>query len=76
MIIIPLAFMPREYIVFAFPFICSFVRLCIRHVRGIYDKVFHRVACKFLKWGISHQLLIKKHSYLDHRYPEGTAFIP
>ena len=29
---------------------------------------------KFLKWGISQQPLIRKHSYLDHRYP--GAFIP
>ena len=33
-------------------------------------------ACKFLKWGISHEPLIRKHSYLDHRYPGGSAFIP
>ena len=31
---------------------------------------------KFLKWGISHQPLIRKHSYLDHRKPGGTAFSP
>ena len=31
---------------------------------------------KFLKWGISHQPLIRKHSYLDHRYPGGSAFSP
>ena len=30
----------------------------------------------FLKCGISHQPLIRKHSYLDHRYPGGSAFIP
>ena len=46
------------------------------HIRGIYYKVFHRVAWKFLKWGISHEPLIRKHSYLDHRYPGGSAFIP
>ena len=33
-------------------------------------------ACKFLKWGISHEPLIRKHSYLVHRYPGGLAFIP
>ena len=58
------------------PFVCSFVRLCIRHLRGIYGKVFHRVACKFFNWSISHEPLIRKHSYLDHRYPGGLAFIP
>ena len=26
--------------------------------------------------GISHQPLNRKHSYLDHRYPGGSAFIP
>ena len=31
---------------------------------------------KFLKWGISHQPLIRKHSYLDLRYPWGSAFSP
>ena len=35
-------------------------RLSVRHVRGIY----HKIAWKFLKWGIS-QLFIRKHSYLD-----------
>ena len=53
-----------------------FVRLYVRHIRGIYDKAFYRVAYKFLKWGISHKPLIRKHSYLDHRYPGGSAFIP
>ena len=28
---------------------------------------------KFLKWGISQQPHIRKHSYLDHRYPGGSA---
>ena len=31
---------------------------------------------KFPKWGISHQPLARKYSYLDHRYPGGSAFIP
>ena len=31
--------------------------------------------CKQLKWSISHQPLIRKHSYLDHRYTGGSAFI-
>ena len=31
---------------------------------------------KQLKWGISHQPLIRKHYYLDHRYHGGSAFIP
>ena len=53
-------------------FVCS----CVRHVRGIYDIVFHRVAGKFLKWGISHDPLFRKHSYLDHSYTGGLTFIP
>ena len=28
------------------------------------------------EWSISHQRLVRKHSYLDHRYPGGSAFIP
>ena len=53
-----------------------FVHSYVRHIHGIYDKVFHRVAWKFLKWDISQEPLIRKHSYLDHRYPGGSAFIP
>ena len=30
---------------------------------------------KQLEWSISHQPIIRKHSYLDHRYPGGSAFI-
>ena len=33
-------------------------------------------ALKFLKWCISQQLLIRKHSYLYHSYPGGLAFTP
>ena len=56
-------------------FVCSFVRLFVR-------TSFRRVelgqsfALKFLKWCISQQLLIRKHSYLDHSYPGGLAFTP
>ena len=31
---------------------------------------------KVLKWGISHQLPIRKHSYLDHGYLGGSASMP
>ena len=61
------------YIVFAFPFVCSFVRLWLPSSTWNLQQSF---ACKFLKWGISHEPLIRKHSYLDHRYPGGSAFIP
>ena len=33
-------------------------------------------ALKFLKGFISQQLLIRKHSYLDHSYPGGLALTP
>ena len=66
-------FMPSGYIVFAFPLVCSFVRLCVRQVRWIYDQ---RFSCKYLKWGISNEPYIRNHSFLDHRYPGGLAFIP
>ena len=64
------------YIIFAFPFVRTFVRSCVCHIRGIYLKVFHKVALKFLKWGISHELLIRKHSYLDHGYLGRSASMP
>ena len=50
------------------PFVCLLVRSYFRHVRGICVKV--------LMWCISQQLLIRKHSYLDHSYPGGLAFTP
>ena len=49
------------------PFICSFVRSW---------NLRQSFALKFLKWCISQQLLIRKHSYLDHSYPGGLAFSP
>ena len=70
----PPAFMLRVYR-FCLSF-CLFVRSCIRHVHGIYDKVCHRVAWKIVMCGISHEPLIRKHSYLDHRYPGGSVFNP
>ena len=63
------------YIVFVFPFIrsyvhsffCSFVCTSFRRME---------FASKFLKWCISQQLLIRKHTYLDHSYPGGLAVTP
>ena len=52
-------------------FICSFVHDSVPFVELLQSFTF-----KFLKWGISHQPLIRNHSYLDHRYPGGSAFIP
>ena len=59
------------YIVFVFPFVCSFIRDSVRFV-----ELLQSFTLKFLKWGISQQPLIRKHSYLDHRYPGGWAFSP
>ena len=59
------------YIVFVFPFVRLYVRSFVR------NSVTHQsFASKFLKWCISQQLLIRKHSYLDHSYPGGLAFTP
>ena len=50
------------------------VRMFVRSfVRSLVHTSF-RFALKFLKWCISQQLLIRKHSYLDHSYPGGLAF--
>ena len=52
-------------------FVCSFVRTSVPFVELLQSFTF-----KQLEWSISHQPLIRKHSYLDHRYPGGSAFIP
>ena len=61
------------YIVFVFlfvrSFVCSFIRDSVPFV-----ELLQSFMLKFLKWGISQQPLIRKHSYLDHRYPGGSAF--
>ena len=71
------------FIVFVFPFVrtyvCSFV--CLLVCSFIRDSVpflesLQSSMLKFHKWSISQQPLIRKHSYLDHRYPGGSAFIP
>ena len=70
------------YIVFVFPFVCSYVRSFVRlFVRlfvlpSVAWNLRQSFALKFLKWCISQQLLIRKHSYLDHSYPGGLAFTP
>ena len=69
------------YIVFVFPFVCSFVRLFVSFVRSfvlpsVAWNLRQSFALKFLKWCISQQLLIRKHSYLDHSYPVGLVFTP
>ena len=74
------------YIVFVFPFVrsyvrsfvCSFVRSFVRSfvLPSVAWNLRQSFALKFLKWCISQQLLIRKHSYLDHSYPGGLAFSP
>ena len=59
------------YIIFVFLFVCSFVRNFAPFV-----ELLQSFMLKQLKWRISHQPLIRKHSYLDHRYSGGSAFIP
>ena len=59
------------YIVFAFPFVRSYVRLFVRSfvLPSVTWNLRQSFALKFLKWCISQQLLIRKLSYLDHSYP-------
>ena len=63
------------YIVFVFPFVRSYIRLFVR-TSVPFVELLQSFTLKFLKWGISQQPLIGKHSYLDHRYPGESAFIP
>ena len=53
------------------PFVCSFVRNSVPFVELLQSFTLRQV-----KRGISHQPLIRKQSFLDHRYPGGSAFIP
>ena len=46
------------------------------HDSVLFAELLQSFTLKFLNWGISQQPLIRKHSYLDHRYPRGSAFIP
>ena len=57
------------------PYGCSFVSLFVRDSVPFVE-LLQSFTLKFLQWGISQQPLIRKHSYLDHRYPVGSAFIP
>ena len=53
-----------RYIVFAFPFVCSFVRYS-----GTFVEFMSKFLLKFLWWCISHEPIIRNHSYFNHRYP-------
>ena len=63
-------------------FVCSFVRLFVRSfvrsfvLPSVAWNLRQSFALQFLKWCISQQLLIRKHSYLDHSYPGGLTFTP
>ena len=63
------------YIVFAFPLVRSSVRMFVSSFVRSWN-LRQSFASKFLKWCISQQLLIRKHSYYDHSYPGGLAFTP
>ena len=56
------------------PFVCSFVRSFVLPSRSW--NLRQSFALKFLKWCISQQLHIRKHSYSDYSYPGGLAFTP
>ena len=63
------------YIVFAFPFVRSSVRMFVSSlVRWFVSSVkISKFWLKFICWCISHELNIRNHSYLDYRYPIGLA---
>ena len=77
---IPPAFMTRVYSfrLSVRPFVCSLVRSFVRSfvLPSRSWNLRQSFALKFLKWCISQQLLIRKHSYLDHSCPGGLAFTP
>ena len=57
-------------------FIHSFICLFVRSYFVPFVELLQSFTFKQLEWSISRQPLIRKHSYLDHRYPGGSAFIP
>ena len=65
----------HNYIVFFFLFVHLYVRSFVRNFIPFVE-LLQSFTLKQIKWRISHQPLIRKHSYLNHRYPGGSAFIP
>ena len=63
------------YIVFVFLFVHSSVRMFVCNFVPFVE-LLQSFTLKELEWSISHQPLIRKHSYLDHWYPGGSTFIP
>ena len=55
-------------------FVRSLVRLFL--IPSLSWNYFQHFTFRYHKWGISHQPLIRKHSYLNYMYPGGSAFIP
>ena len=66
---VPLAFMLSG------AFIHSNVRSFLRNFVPFIE-LLQSFTLKQLEWSISHQPLIRKHSYLDHSNSRGSAFIP
>ena len=54
-------------------FVCSCLYV---HTSVPFVELLQSFTLKHLQWSIFYQPLIRKHSYLDHRYPGGSAFIP
>ena len=52
-----------------------FVRSSVRNFIPFVE-LLQSFMLKQIKWSISHQPLTRKHSYLDHWYLGGSAFIP
>ena len=62
------------YIVFVFPFVCSFICTSVTFVEFT-TKVFVKVS-QVGYISKSHELLIRKHSYFDHGYIGRSASMP
>ena len=53
-------------------FVHSFVSSFVRY-SGTFVEFMSKFLLKFLWWCISHELMIRNHSYFNHRYPIGFA---
>ena len=57
-------------------FVGSFVGWLVRsfvRYSGTFVEFMSKFLLKFLWWCISHELMIRNHSYFNHRYPIGFA---
>ena len=80
-LIIPPAFMPTgiQFSLFHLSihmFVSSFV--CYKFVcnSGMFMEFMSKFLLKFHWWCISHEPMIRNHSYFNHRYPIGFAMFP